>query len=223
MTFDLLLLLRSCYCCCCCFVVLLLYLACTSLFTTNNLLFITLVLTYISYVKCLLINHCFIIVYSVELLNPQQSLSSSRQHFADGGTLNGTDEFIQHYPSQTDNSSSVMSNNQSRYFALQNGHFINDNDTHIASRSSKLSIGSLDSRYHVKCKLQKQRTIRGLDKFHIKKGLNLVSSSRRKLQRQEREHDREEKADLKDRKDFMEMSLKKKHHEVPGGSGIMTV
>lgn len=145
-----------------------------------------------------------------DLFNPQQSLSSSRQHFVDGGTLNGTDDFIQHFPSLTDNSSSVMSNNQSRYLALQNGHFVNDNDTHIASRSSKLSINSLDSRYHVKCKLQKQRTLRGLDKFHLKKGLNLVSSSRRKLQRQERDHNREVSDDLKDKRDFLQMALKKK-------------
>ena len=148
-----------------------------------------------------------------ELFDPQRSLSSSRQHYEDGGTLNGTDEFIQHFPSQTDNSSSVMTNNLSRFHALQDAHFVNDNETHIASRSSKLSIGSLDSRFHVKCRMQKQRTFRGLDKFHLKKGFHLVSSTTRRLQRQAREHEREEHAEQKDKRDFLQMSLsKKKHH-----------
>jgi hypothetical protein len=141
------------------------------------------------------------------LFAPQRSLSSSRQHYNDGGTLNGTDPFVRHFPSMTDFSSSAPEDrnlHNSQYLAQEEGcHFVNDNETHNASRGSDLSMNSMESRFHIPVRMQRQRKVRGYSKYHLKSGIKLMSRRGRDDQRTAKEEHRKELEEKEETRQFL--------------------
>jgi hypothetical protein len=136
---------------------------------------------------------------------PPQARQSSRQHLDDSGSSVSTDPFIKHFPSMTDFSSSAPTNlHNSQYLAQENNYFVNDNETHIASRASELSLNSMDSRFHVPVKFQKHRHFRGLSKYRLKSGITLISKKDRGLQLKARDDHRREQKELEEARKFLD-------------------